>query len=197
MWLWVVVTLAGILFLVVLLLCVPLYFIVTIDSQSDVKFRARFIWLFGIIRRDIKKRKLQKEGVTSRQTGKKHRKLHPETIFKLIKIKGIVNRISRLVMGIFRSIKIKSLTANLNVGLEDPADTASLFVLTGPVNALLHLLPYQITVWPTYNGDLTFNAYVYSTVRLYPVLLIPPLLCFIFSAPVFNIARVMVTAKRK
>lgn len=196
MWLWVVITLTGILFLVVLLLCIPVYFVVTINSQSDIKFRARLIWLFGIVRHDIKRGRAEGKDITSRQTGEKHRKLRLETIFKLIKIKGIVNQTKCLVLGILSIIKVRNLTANLRVGLEDPADMALLFVLTGPVNALLNILPYEITVWPAYSGDLTFDAYVHSAIRLHPVSLISPLLSFIFSVPVFNVARVMVTAKR-
>jgi len=195
-WWWVLVTLAGVILIIILLLSVPLYLFININSQSDSKFRVRLSWLFGLARWDIKKGKPKQKKKVIRPW-KKRRKLSPQTILKLIRIKGLAGRIKRLVLGIFRSIRIKSLTAYLKVGLESPADTALLFAVTGPLNALLQMLPYEITICPVFNDDVTVDAYVHSAIRIRPILLVPPALGFLFSLQVFNMIRTVATAKRR
>jgi len=196
MWWWVLVTFAGILLIIILLLSVPLYLFININSKLDSKFRVRLSWLFGLVRWDIKrgKPKQKKQVIKPR---KKRRKLSPQIIFKLIRIKGLAGRIKRLVSGILGSISIKNLTADLKVGLESPADTALLFAVTGPLNALLHMLPYKLTVCPVFNDGVTVEAYIHGTIKIQPVLLMPPVLEFLFSPQVFNIIRAVATAKRR
>ena len=202
MWLWVIVALAALVIVILLVLCIPLDLIVHVNTSESPAYKVRLLWLFGLIDQDLRKttgkKPAKKEKVAEVRTKKKPgRGISPSTIYRILRTTGLFSQVKRLLTGIVNSLKIKHLAANLKLGLENPADTALLFAVTGPVNFLLSLLPYRITIWPTFDSDLALEAYVHGAARLWTILLVFALLKFIFSWPALQITRILVTTRWK
>lgn len=196
---WVFITLVSLIVLIILVLCVPLDFIFYVNTSERPAFRGRLLWLFGLVDWDIRKDKGKIKREKGERAARARRKPSPRisasTIVQILRTSGLFAQLRRLVAGIFKSLKIKELAANIKLGLENPADTALLFAMAGPVNFLLSLLPYKISVWPSFDGDITFEAYLQGAARLWPILLVLALLKFVFSLPALRIARTL-TRKR-
>lgn len=202
MWLWVIVALAALVIVILLVLCIPLDLIVHVNTSESPAYKVRLLWLFGLVAKDLKKARGKKpakkeKAAEVRAKKKRGRVISPGTIYRILRTTGLFSQVKRLLTGIVNSLKIKHLAANLKLGLENPADTALLFAVTGPVNFLLSLLPYKITIWPTFDSDLALEAYVLGAARLWPVLLVFALLKFIFSWPALQITRILVTTRWK
>ena len=200
MWLWVIIALAALIIVILLVLCIPLDLTVQIDNSKSPACKIRLLWLFGLIDQDL--RKIKEKTKEKRKAGtvrekKRGRGIRPDTLYRILRTTGLFSQVKQLLAGIVNSLKIKHLAANLKLGLENPADTALLFAITGPVNFLLSLLPYDITIWPTFDSDLAIEAYVHGIARLWPILLVFALLKFIFSLPIIRIARILVTNRWK
>jgi hypothetical protein len=194
MWLWVIIALASLTILTILVLCMPLDLVFQVNTSESPMFRGRLLWLFGLVDWELKKtggkpEKKQKPAETRRKRG---RKISASTIFQILRTRGLFTQLRRLVVDILRSLKIKKLAANIKLGLENPADTAILFAVTGPFSFLCSLLPYQISVLPSFDGDIIFEAHLHSTTRLLPILLVLALLKFVFSLPALRVARTLV-----
>lgn len=200
MWWWVIVALAGLVLLILLVLCIPLDLIFHINTSESPAYQVRLLWLFGLLDKDLRKAQerpqKREKAATVRRKERRHG-ISPHTVYRVLRTTGLFSQLKRLVLSIYRSFKIKDLAANLKLGLGNPADTALLFAITGPANFLLSFLPYEITIWPTFDGDLAFEAYVHGAARLWPILLLFACLKFIFSLPVMRIARTLVMTQWK
>ncbi len=200
MWLWVIIALAALVIVILLLLCIPLDLTVQVNTSKSPACKLRLLWLFGLIDHDLRKpreKPQEKRKAGTAREKKRGRSIRPDTIYRILRTTGLFSQVKQLLAGIVNSLKIKHLAANLKLGLENPADTALLFAITGPVNFLLSLLPYDITIWPTFDSDLAFAAYVQGIARIWPILLVFALLKFIFSLPIMRIARILVATRWK
>jgi len=204
MWLWVIVALLCLLLLILLILCIPLELILSITLNESPTYKLRLLWLFGLLDRELKKtpgepkQPTPKEKVTKLRR-KQKRWISLITIYRIARIAGLWQQLKQLAVGIFTSLKIRELTANLKLGLESPADTAWLFAIAGPANFFFSLLPHQhqITISPSFEGDLVFDASVHSIVRLWPILVVFALLKFVFSLPAMRVAVTFVAIRWK
>jgi hypothetical protein len=189
--LWVIVGLVSLIILIILVLCIPLDFFFQINVSESPSFRFRTLWLFGLIDKDLKKvrEKSEKKGKDEQKPG---RQINAGTIYQILRTKGLFNNLRRLVISIFRKLRIKELTANIKLGLENPADTAILFAFLGPLYYLLNKLPYKINVSPSFDGDINLEAYLHGIIRLWPILIVPALLRCIFSLPALRIFKILV-----
>ena len=197
MWWWVIIALVV---LVLLALCIPLDLIVHVNTNESPACRLRLLWLFGIVDQDLKKHRektAKKEKPAKAKGTKRRHGITPATICQVLKTRGISSQLKRLVLGIYRSLRIKELAAHLKLGLENPADTALLFAITGPLNFFFSLLPYKITIAPTFDSDLALEASIHGIARLWPVLLLFAVAQFIFSVPALHIARIVIRARWK
>ena len=191
---WVIITLVSLSILIILVLCIPLDLTFYVNISESPKFKGRLLWFFGLVDRDLKKAegKPKKKEIPVRVRQKPRQKISASTIFQILRTRGLFSQLRRLVVGIFRSFKVKELAANIKLGLENPADTAMLFAVTGTLNFLLSLLPYQINIQPSFDGDITFEAYLQGATRLWPILLILAALKFLFSLPALRVVRTLV-----
>lgn len=195
---WVIVALASLIVLILLVLCIPLDLIFQVNTNKSPVFRIRLLWLFGLIERDLKKAKKEepekKEKITRGESKPKHR-ISASTVYQILRTKGLFTNLRRLVVNIFKSLKIKELAANIKLGLENPADTALLFAFLGPIYFLLNMLPYEIYVLPSFESDISLEAYLHGVIRLCPIMVILALLRFVFSAPALRITKALVLQK--
>jgi len=192
--LWVIVALVSLIILIILVLCIPLDLVFQANVSESPSFRLRLLWLFGLIDKDLKKakEKPQKKEKITRAGQKPRRRINARIVYRILRTRGIFTHLRHLVISIFRSLKIKELAANIKLGLENPADTALLFALLGPLYFLLNKLPYEINVLPSFDGDISLEAYLHGVIRLWPILLILALLRFVLSVPALRIYKTLI-----
>jgi len=190
--LWVIVALVSLIVLIILILCIPLALVFQVNTSKSPVFQIRLLWLFGLIDRDLKKAKKEEPEKITRGEPKPKRRIKASTVYRILRTRGLFTHLRRLLVSVFKNLKIKELAANIKLGLGNPADTALLFVLLGPLYFLLNKLPYEINVLPSFDGDITLEAYLHGVIRLWPILVVLALLRFVFSVPAIRISKTLI-----
>ena len=197
---WVIVTLAGLAGLIIFVLCVPLDTAFSLDTSGRPRFKLSFVWLFGLISKELgrKKKKPEEKKEPTREKPKKKRGPGFSTILKIVRSKGLLRQIKKLVKDVFSQLQIRELGVNLKLGLDNPAEAGFLFALIGSTTPFLSLPPqYQIRVQPSLHDEVTFEGYLHGVLRLRPIKLARPLLRFVFSLAVLRVAKILVLSKWK
>ena len=196
---WVVIALASLAAIIIFVLCIPLNAVLDIDIYGRPKFRLRLVWFFGLFSRGITKgRKKPKEEkrIAEGKRKRKKRKIKARTIFKILRTRGLLGQIKRLLRDILKCLKIRDLRADFRVGLDDPADTGLLFALIGPTIFFLgSSRVHEIRVQPSFEDEAVFEGYLHGAVRLVPIQLVMPLLRFVFSLATLRLIKILVLAK--
>jgi hypothetical protein len=190
--LWVIIALAGLFTLVVLVLSIPLDLAFRLDVHGRPKFSLRLVWLFGLVSKDLKrgKKKPSKRKPRKRRGGR--------GIFRILRTKGLLRQLKALVMDILGCLKIRDLSIDFRVGLDNPADTGLLFATIGP--SLIFLSPSvrrSISIKPSFEVEAVLEGYAQAAVRLRPIRLLVPLLRFVFSLAFLRVIKTVVLAKWK
>lgn len=197
---WVVATLGSLALLIVLVLCIPLDLTLHMDIYGRPKARTRLVWLFGLVRKEI--RRGEKKPREKRRVVPEKRKPgedwgRAKTIFQILRTKGLLKRFKRLLKDIFSRLKIRDLRINLRIGLDDPADTGLLFAVIGPATSLLKSpCPHQIRLQPAFT-EAVFEGDLSGVVRLQPIQLVIPLLRFALSLSTIRVLKTLVLTKWK
>jgi hypothetical protein len=190
--LWVIATLAGLVGLIILILCVPLDAALSMDVSGRPKFRLRLVWLFGLISKEVSREKKKPE-----EKLKKKRGIGFRNTLKILRTRGLPGQLKDLVKDILSQPKIKDLVANFKIGLDNPADTGLLFALIGATTPFLRLpSQYQITVQPSFDKAV-FEGFSYGHVRLRPIKLVGPFIRFVFSLAALRVVKLLVLSKWK
>lgn len=195
---WVGITLASLVVLIILVLYIPLEGVLHVDIYGRPKFRVSLAWLFGLVSKEVREREKKPEEKKEVPEGKPKptKRMRGTDILRILRTKGLLKQFLTLLKGIFGCLRIKKLEANLTVGLDNPADTGLLFAFIGP--AILFLrpsLPHQIRVQPSF--DAVCEGYLCGTIRLQPIQLVPPLLRFTFSLSTIRAIKTLVLTKWK
>ena len=190
---WVVATLASLAVVIVLVLCIPLDAVLHIDIHGRPKFQIRLAWLFGLVTKEITRAKKKKP-----KEKKRKGRIKARTIFKILRTRGLLGQLRRLLWDIFRQLNIRDLRVNFRVGLDDPADTALLFALIGPATFFLgSSRVHEIRIEPSFEDEVVFEGYLHGAVRLVPIQLATPILRFVFSLATIRTVKVLVLTKWK
>ena len=192
---WAVVILCSLIVVGALLLCVPLDMSFRLNVYGRPEFRIRLTWLFGLVSKEVKSRKKRaeqkEETVERRGRGKGTR-----AIFKILRTKGLLRQLKRLVKDVLNCLKVRELRVNFRVGLDDPADTALVF---GPIGLGMLFLeaysPYEIAVQPSFDGEAVFEGYSYGAVRLRPIQLVVAFTRFAFSLAAIRAVKMLILTK--
>ena len=190
---WVVATLASLAVVIVVVLCIPLDAVLHIDIHGRPKFQIRLAWLFGLVSKEITRAKKKKP-----KEKKRKGRIKARTIFKILRTRGLLGQLRRLLWDIFRQLHIRDLRVNFRVGLDDPADTALLFALIGPATFFLgSSRVHEIRIEPSFEDEVVFEGYLHGAVRLVPIQLATPILRFVFSLATIRAVKVLVLTKWK
>ena len=196
---WVIAALASLAVLVILVLCVPLEMVVRLDADGRPRFRMRLVWLFGLVSKEITKARKKPEEerrVTEGKRKPRKRKIKARTILEILRTRGLLKQLKRLLKDILRRLKIRDLAADITVGLSDPADTGLLFALIGPATFFLGSSRiHDIRVQPSFEDEAVFKGYLSGAVRLLPIQLVIPFLRFVFSLVTIRVVRTLVVSK--
>ena len=192
---WVIIILSSLTAIIIFLLCVPLNLALRADVYGKPRFRLKLSWLFGLVHKDLEKRekKVVKERYKPEAEKTKFR-----DIIEILRTRGLVSQLKRLVKDILSRSKIRNLFADFTVGLGDPADTGFLFAFAGPAASWLSSsLPCQIRIRPSFEGEGVFEGYSHGVVQLRPIRLVIPALCFVFSPAAMRTVKKLVLTKWK
>ncbi len=194
---WAVAALASLAALIVLLLCVPLDIRLNVDVPG--KPMVRLAWLFGLVSKEITRRKKKPEEKRPAVRRKpRARKIRARAVFDILRTRGLLKQVSGLLKGILRCLKIKEFGANFRVGLDNPADTGLLFAFVGPATVFLSsAFPCEIRVQPSFDDEAVFEGYLHGTLRLRPIKVATPFLRFVFSLATIRVIKTLVLTKWK
>lgn len=198
---WALVTLCSLILVVVLLLCVPLDVVFDLEVYGRPKFRMRLTWLFGLVSKEVgrgRERAEEEARVIEEKRKRRERWITGRTIFKILRTKGLLRRLRRLVKDVLSCTKVRELRVNFRVGLDNPADTA---LAVGPIGVATVFLrsscPHEIEVWPSFDGEAVFEGYSHGELRLWPIQAVIPFMRFGFSLATIRAVKILVSAKWK
>ena len=198
---WVIATLASLAVLIILVFCVPLDMTFHMEAYGRPKFRMRLLWLFGLLSKELgkgKRKPEEKKRVAEGKPKRRKSRIRATTILQILRTKGLLRRLGGLLRNTISRLSIKEFRANFRVGLDDPADTGLLFAVIGPATSFLNSSwHHQIRVEPSFEDEAVFEGYLYGTVRLRPIQLVPPFIRFVFSLSTIRVLKVLVLTKWK
>ena len=193
---WVVIWLAVALASLIAILSIPFEIHSHIEVYEKPKFRIRLTWLFGLLKKDIRAKKKPAKKKEKEKPGEGRKWLW--AAFRIIRTKGMLKELRRLVKRILNSLKIRELRVNFKVGLDDPADTA---FLVGIINFSRVFwkpsFPHEIDIQADYEGQVFLEGYTHLTVRVLPIQIVVSLLRFLFSWSSIKAMRILVVTKWK
>lgn len=173
--------------------------VVRLDADGRPRFRMRLVWLFGLISKEITKAKKKPEEERRVAEGKRKpgkRRVKARTILKILRTRGLLGQVKRLLKDVLRRLKIRDLTADITVGLGDPADTGLLFAVIGPATFFLGSSQvHEIRVRPSFKDEAVFEGYLSGALRLLPIQLVIPFLRFVFSLATIRVVKTLVVGK--
>ncbi len=189
---------AGLFVLLILILCIPVEVIISLNTESSKKNSLTLSWLFGIVKKDLIERRLKKKKIL-KITAKKKRlpsRLDIDFVSQIVNSTGLVKRFINFFSIIYRQIKIKEISGDLVVGLENPVHTGMLFALVGPVNALLNQHPrYNVSIRPYFDEEKFLAGNLNGNARFRPIRFIYPVLKLAASKEVRRIGKDFIKKK--
>ncbi len=194
---WVIVALACLVLLFILLLCIPLEFNFSARINESPSCNLRLLWFFGLLDKEIKKKAKRTTAQKKKPPAKQKGKINASFIYQVFKTRGLFTQLLLLIERIVKSIVIRKALVHVNLGFENPSDTALLYALSGPINYLFNKPAYDIRLIPVFDGDLYFDAYLNILVRLIPASIMLAVLGFIFSFPVLRMVKMAVEMQWK
>jgi len=199
-WIWALVSLSGLAGLLGLLLSIPIDLSFSLEKDE----RVRLGWLFGLVGKDLgrggqseeptQEDKPREHGRSRKQGQRRKRSFRP--FLAVIRTSGFLRHSLRFARRMLRSIRVRELNLGLQVGLGDPAETGRLRGLMSPVVACVDAIPsVQMNVEPDFYQE-TFRGYCNGSVRIYPIRMVPPIVCFALSSTSVRGLRAMLGARR-
>jgi hypothetical protein len=168
--------------LVLALLAVPLDLCCHAEGGSTLRWTVRVRWLFGLVRVQRTGSGEAAAGTASPKPGKQARKVRGRSQGRRIppfaKERVFVKRAFRLLRTLAGRITIRRASADVRIGLADPADTGVLYGIMAPALVMLDgRFPGGLTVTPDFTGErLAGNAE--GDIRVVPLGLVPPIMSF-------------------
>jgi hypothetical protein len=191
--LWLVITLAVLVLLILFLLAIPVGLAFYLDVHRQAKARITFLWMFGLVHRQInfdKDQKIPKEKREKQKTKDRGFKLR-----SFLRARGFVGQIFKLIRSILGCIHIKSAKCYFRLGFDDPVLTGMLFGYVYPLNLLLPRR-FSLNIEPVF-PEVLIEGSASGIVTLRPICLVVPLLRFIFSLVFLRFAWDQISGKWK
>ena len=183
----------GLAFLVVLLLSIPIDLAFSYERGEGSRSRMRIGWLFGLIGKEMGGERKGREKKSKERKAKKGRRSFREPLARNM-ARGS-RKLLRLARRLVRSVQVRDVDVEFQVGTGDPVETGLLYGLIWPVVVLARSrLSPNIRVDPNFVEE-TFRGHARGAVRAYPIRLIPPLIAFAFSPTTFRGLRAMRRAR--
>jgi hypothetical protein len=185
----------GLFFLAVLLLSIPVDLTFSYERGDGSRSRMRIGWLFGLIGKELGGKKKGRAKKPKEMKAKKRRGSFrgPLAVFRA---RGFSGRLLLLVRRLVRTVQVRDVDVEFQVGTGDPAETGLLFGVIGPSAALVRSgFSPNIRIEPNFAEE-TFEGHARGAVRVYPIKLIPPLIAFGLSPATFRGVRALRRARK-
>jgi len=179
---------------------VPLDLVFRTSIYGKLKSSIRLVWLFGLVSKELRQTRKESEEKKAIERKQKRRgwTWGIRFTFEVLRTKGFLGQLGRFMKRIIRHIKVKELTADFKVGLENPADIGLLFAFLAPLNLLLsYFSPHHVRLEPSFTGEAIIEGHLCGAVRLKPIQLAAPLIGFAFSLPTLRALKELVFSKWK
>lgn len=155
-------------------------------------------WLFGLARIPLGADRRRVRAARQRLAGggKRGRRRAAGRLSAMLETEGFPSRVLRLVGDVLRSIRIRQLSLQVRLGLDDPADTGRLWAVVGPLAGMLSILPgAHIVVEPRFTSEV-FDVDLRSRFRVIPLRLLFATLSFALSPVTLRVLRARVSGAR-
>ena len=180
----------GLVVLGILILSIPVDMAFELSVPGEPRSRMRIGWLFGLVWKEVKARKPKP---VEEEEEKKRRDIRP--LFSLVRVKGLPERLLRLVRQMLRRIHFRRLDADVTLGLDDPANTGFLCAAAWPAMAYLNSLrPVSVTFQPCFVEPLV-GIQARGSIRVFPIEMAGPVLSFTCSPPFWRAIKVMAVSR--
>lgn len=170
----------------VLLLSIPLELTLRLGTGEQPGLRLAFRWFFGLVNKEFggkkKRGEASKQADDQRRPGRKRRGVRGQALLGVLRFSEFLPDVWRLVRGIIGRVRIKSLSAELVIGLDDPADTALVVAsLWTPVLLMFPSHAHAVRLQPSFDDGAVFAGQACMELRLRPIRIVPPIVRFGFS----------------
>jgi hypothetical protein len=177
---------AGIILLLILMLCIPVELAFDLEVSGEAKSRVRVGWLFGLVWKEIRR---------GRKKPKRKKKRGLKPFLSLLRTRGLAANLLKLAKQILSRLKVRQLEADVRVGLDDPVDTGVLCSLMWPALVSLNSSgPLRVRIEPSF-AEPALEASVHGKIRLFPIEIVGSLLGFVLSPAGLRAARLMVVSR--
>ena len=185
----------GLLLLAVLLLSIPVDLAFSYERGNGSRSRLRIEWLYGLIGKELGGEKKNREKKPKKIKANKGRRSfrRPLAVFRA---RGFSGRLLLLARRLVRSVRLRDVDIEFQVGTGDPEETGLLCGVMASSVALAGCgFSPNIRIDPNYVEE-TFEGHARGVVRFYPIKLIPPLFAFALSPATFRGVRSMRRARK-
>ena len=177
---------------IIFLLSIPLDLSFYLGIRERLDFRVSLRWFFGLVKKDFGRQKKQAKKKAKKRAGRSW------AFVDLLRIRGLLLKILRLLKDVFRHIRIRDLRIDFTMGLDDPADTALIVgSLWLPIFLLRSSLPYSIRLQPSFDNGPVFQGYAHVVLRLRPIQLVPAIIRFGCSRAALRLLGVLISGRWK
>ena len=185
----------GMVFLIVLLMSIPIDLAFSYERGESSRSRMRIGWLFGLIGKELGGQKKGEDKKPKTRKDKQGRRSFRGPL-AILRARGFTGRLLLLVRRLVRSVQVRDVDVEFQVGTGDPLETGLLYDVIGPCVALARSrFSPNIKIEPNF-GEEIFQGHARGAVRVYPIKLIPPIILFALSPATFRGARALRRARK-
>lgn len=175
--------------LLIALLAVPLTVVFSIHRIKETKGVVRFLWLFGLVRFQLRIPQAARArpqpaptaGEKEKSPRQRKQKASAGEMLSLIKQPALRQRVYKFIGDILRATHARNLFLRLRIGLGDPADTGHLWAIIGPISAMArNLRSVAVRIEPEF-VDPVFEIESHGRFRLVPIQFIALTAAFMLS----------------
>jgi hypothetical protein len=182
-------TLGALLALLIALLAVPLTVVFSIHRIKQTEGFVRFLWLFGLVRFQLRIPRAAKARPRPESTPRKKAKPPARTkkkgtargIVSLLQQSAFRRRVYKFIRDILTATHARDLFVRLRIGLGDPADTGRLWAIIGPIAGMAQNLRSATVRIEAEFVDPVFEVESHGQFRLVPIQFIALAAAFVLS----------------
>lgn len=187
--------------LVVALLAVPVVLVLDAERVETLEARWRVRWLFGLV--DVQSSRCgrkrspseRSETATSRHKSPKERRSTARMGIAVLRTRGLLRRVGRLVVTLFRQVRFEEFRVHTAFGLENPADTGIVYGFLTPLLVVAKTRGLNVDCRPMFL-DSGWTGTVSATIHIRPVSVLAALVVFLVSTPVIRALKVAWQARK-
>ena len=171
----------GIVLFIVLVLSIPVDMAFDFGGPGAARSRMRVGWLFGLLGKEFgPSRKKSKERESKREKREK-KKRGAKPFLSLLVTNGVAGGLLKLLRRVLSGVRVRHLDARLEIGLDDPADTGTLYSALWPVLVpLTNNSSAKVQMELAFDGP-TLDLAARGRIRVFPIQMVWYVLLFVLS----------------